>query len=283
MRRVSVLASLVAVGLLTLVVVGRTGLVTLAQEGTPTTQGSPTAEATPSVFVRQDPALGTILTDPKGMTLYLFTKDTTPGESSCYEKCAQSWPPYSAAEPLTLPNGVDGELTTVSRTDGTTQIAYNGIPLYYWAKDQQPGDTTGQGVGGVWFVVAPGAQFGAAATPVASPVASPAASPEAGGTVDVQLSEFTVTASATTFKVGQAYTFTATNAGSFPHEMVIEKAGAMEEPLEADGGEAEVGPLDPGGSDSVTVTFTEPGNYQIACHVRDHYPRGMALTIHVVE
>ncbi len=287
MRRVPLLVSLVAVALLSLVVVGRSGPVTLAQEGTPTTAGSPTAEETQTVFVRQDPALGTILTDPNGMTLYLFTKDTMPGESTCYEQCAQAWPPYTATEPLVLPRGVPGELTTISRTDGTTQVAYNGIPLYYWARDQQPGDTTGQGVGGVWFVVAPGAAFGVAASPVAfpvaSPVASPAASPVAEGTVEVQLSEFTVTASATTFTVGQAYTFTATNVGGFPHEMVIEQAGAMNEPLDAEGQAAEVGPLDPGGSASVSVTFPEPGNYQITCHVRDHYPRGMALTIRVVE
>ncbi len=280
-RSGSIRRSLVAV--LVPVLLLSASAVAFAQQGTPAAQGSPTAEETATVFVRQDPALGTILTDPKGMTLYLFTKDTTRGESTCYDRCAQAWPPYTAAESLTLPSGVPGELTTISRTDGTTQIAYNGIPLYYWANDQQPGDTTGQGVGDVWFVVAPGAEFGVAATPVASPVASPAASPTAEGTVDVQLTEFAVTASTTTFTVGQAYTFTATNAEGFPHEMVIEKAGAMDEPLEAGGQTAEAGPLDPGASESVTLTFTEPGNYQISCHVRDHYPHGMSLTIHVVE
>ncbi len=233
--------------------------------------------------MRQDRALGTILTDPEGMTLYLFTRDTMQGESTCYERCAEAWPPFTADEPLVLPRGVPGELTTISRTDGTTQVAYNGILRYDWANDQQPGDRTGQGVGDGWFVVALGAEFGAA-TLVASPVASPAASPAAEGEVEVQLAEFTVMASATTFRVGQAYTFRATNTGAFPHEMVIEKAGAVDEPLETDDGqEAQVEPLDPGASGSVTVTFTEPGNYQFACHVRDHYPRGMALTIHVVE
>ncbi len=185
----------------------------LTQEGTPADHGSPTAEETQTVFVRQDPALGTILTDPQGMTLYLFTRDTTSGETTCYDRCTEAWPPFTADEPLVLPPGVPGVLTTISRTNGTAQVAYNGIPLYYWANDQQPGDTTGQGVGDVWFVVAPGAEFGAVATPVASPVASPAASPVAEGMVEVQLAEFTVRASATTFRVGEAYTFTATNVG----------------------------------------------------------------------
>ena len=243
-----------------------------AQDATPTPP--------PTVFVRQDPALGPFLTDPEGKTLYLFTKDTTPGESTCYEQCAQNWPPFTAAEPLTLPGNVEGELTTISRTDGTTQVAYNGIPLYYFARDEQPGDTNGQGVGDVWFVVAPGAQFGAVATPAAAPEASPAA-PMAGGTVEVSLMEFAVITSATSFAVGQEYTFNVTNNGEFPHEFVIEAVGANREPLQADGQSAEVTVLDPGASGTLTWTFAEPGLYQFACHIRTHYPQGMAVTIRV--
>ena len=48
-----------------------------------------------------------------------------------------------------------GTLTTFARPDGTMQVAYNGIPLYYFAKDTKAGDTTGQGVGGKWFVASP--------------------------------------------------------------------------------------------------------------------------------
>src|SRR6476619_3647523 len=66
------------------------------------------AQAEPTIFVRQDPALGTILTDPKGMTLYLFANDTTRGESACYDQCAQSWPPFTATEPLSLPAEMKG-------------------------------------------------------------------------------------------------------------------------------------------------------------------------------
>jgi predicted lipoprotein with Yx(FWY)xxD motif len=115
---------------------------------------SAAAAADPTVLVRNDPQLGNILTDPKGMTLYLYTKDT-PNTSNCYDQCATAWPPLYDNGNLTLPAGVGGTLGTTTRTDGKKQVTYNGIPLYYYAKDTKPGDTTGQNVGGVWFVVAP--------------------------------------------------------------------------------------------------------------------------------
>ena len=71
-----------------------------------------------------------ILTDAAGMTLYLFTNDTTANESACSGGCAENWPPFSPEGDLTLPEGVEGELTRFDREDGTTQVAYNGIPLY---------------------------------------------------------------------------------------------------------------------------------------------------------
>jgi len=182
---------------------------------------------------------------------------------------------------VSLPGAVGGTLSTFPRADGTNQAAYNGIPLYYWANDKEPGDTTGQNVGGVWFVVAPGTPFGAAPAPAASPVAN-AGTPAAAGEVDVTLAEFTVQVTETTFTVGVAYTFTATNAGGFTHEMVLEKAGDNDQPLELNGSATEIEGLAPSASGSLTVTFTEPGNYQLACHVMTHYPMGMALTIHVV-
>ena len=250
----------------------------LAQDATPTPP--------PTVFVRQDPALGPFLTDPAGMTLYLFTNDTTPGESSCYDECAENWPIFTADEPLTLPNGVEGELTTITRTDGTTQVAYNDIPLYYFAGDEQAGDTNGQGRGDRWYVVAPGAEFGVVATPAATPAATPEAmtegTPAAAGEVEVSLVEFAVVTSTTTYQVGQEYTFTVTNDGEFPHEFIIEPVGALREPIEADGESAAIDIVEPGATETLTWTFTEPGLYQFACHIRSHYPQGMAVTIEVV-
>lgn len=138
-----------------------------------------TAETTVAVAETGD--LGQFLTDAAGMTLYLFTNDTEANVSVCEGDCATAWPPFTAEEPLTLPDGVDGELTLFERPDGSMQVAYNGIPLYYWQADQNPGDTTGHEVGGVWFVAFPGAQMGEAMVPMASPEASPEASPMAMG------------------------------------------------------------------------------------------------------
>jgi predicted lipoprotein with Yx(FWY)xxD motif len=107
-----------------------------------------------SVNVRSAGDLGTILVDPTGMTLYLYTKDD-PSVSNCYDQCAQAWPPLLTDSDPTGPDAVAGGLGTTQRTDGSLQVTYNGAPLYYWAKDQKPGDTTGQNVGGVWFVVNP--------------------------------------------------------------------------------------------------------------------------------
>ena len=123
-----------------------------ASSGTPTA-GTPTA-GTPTVLVRNDAALGKILTNAAGMTLYIYTKDT-PGKSVCNAGCAANWPPLIASGPLTAPAGVTGKLGTTTRDDGSTQVTYNDQPLYTYIKDTAAGDTTGQNVGGVWFIVNP--------------------------------------------------------------------------------------------------------------------------------
>jgi predicted lipoprotein with Yx(FWY)xxD motif len=127
--------------------------------------------------VAQDPALGAILTNADGMTVYLFTPDTESDESYCYDKCAENWPPVQASDNMTLPAGVPGTLGSFDRTDGVKQATYNGIPLYFWAKDTKPGDATGQGVGGVWFVVPPGAELGPYAPPPGEGTPVPATTP----------------------------------------------------------------------------------------------------------
>jgi len=93
------------------------------------------------------------LTDPKAMTLYTYDKDTA-NTSNCYGSCAILWPPFlttsTQLKGMTMPG-----LTTIKRTDGSMQYAYNGKPLYYYQKDTKPGDVTGDGVGGVWHIVKP--------------------------------------------------------------------------------------------------------------------------------
>ena len=99
---------------------------------------------------------GSYVADAKGMALYLFTKDTG-GVSACYDACAATWPPLlaSGAAAVTAGDGVAGAIGTTDRKDGTKQVTYNGAPLYYFAADAKAGDIAGEGVGGVWFLVAP--------------------------------------------------------------------------------------------------------------------------------
>lgn len=100
--------------------------------------------------------LGAFLVDASGMTLYIFAMDS-PGVTNCYGDCAVNWPPLLVGEDETptLAAGIPGRLGVVTRTDGARQVAYNGMPLYYWIRDRVPGDATGHLVGDVWFVAAP--------------------------------------------------------------------------------------------------------------------------------
>lgn len=108
----------------------------------------------PVIMVAQNAALGNILTDAKGMTLYAFTQDT-PGTSNCTGDSAGIWPPLVVAQGVTptAGSGFSGTLGTIQRSDGTTQVTVNNQPVYTWVKDKNTGDTTGQGVGKVWFVL----------------------------------------------------------------------------------------------------------------------------------
>jgi len=99
--------------------------------------------------------LGEVLVNEDGMTLYLFTQDTE-GTSACTEGCATAWPPLIVDGEPTAGNGADDALLgTITRDDGTTQVTYNGHPLYTYASDSEPGDTVGHGVGDVWYAVTP--------------------------------------------------------------------------------------------------------------------------------
>ena len=108
-----------------------------------------------AVNVIQNASLGSFLGDSKGMTLYLYTKDT-PNTSACYGSCATYWPPLLTSGAPIAGTGVTASmLGSTKRTDGTSQVTYNGWPLYYYASDKAAGDTTGENVKGVWFVITP--------------------------------------------------------------------------------------------------------------------------------
>lgn len=93
-----------------------------------------------------------ILTGENGMTLYTFDKDAAgSGKSMCSGPCAANWPPLMAAAGDTA----SGDYSIVSRDDGAKQWAYKGKPLYFWSKDQKPGDKTGDGFKEMWRTAKP--------------------------------------------------------------------------------------------------------------------------------
>jgi predicted lipoprotein with Yx(FWY)xxD motif len=102
--------------------------------------------------------LGTFLVDAKGRTLYLWEADTS-SRSTCDGACAEAWPPLTTQGGPKAAGGADASmLGTTRRADGTTEVTYDGHPLYLFAGDQKPGDTTGQGsdgFGAEWYVVKP--------------------------------------------------------------------------------------------------------------------------------
>ena len=98
-----------------------------------------------------DSAKGKTLVDTKGMTLYIYDRDTTAGKSSCNGNCATNWPPLMAAAGAKD----SGSWTVITRDDGGKQWAYKGKPLYFWKDDKKAGDAEGDGRNNIWHIAAP--------------------------------------------------------------------------------------------------------------------------------
>lgn len=93
-----------------------------------------------------------VLVGANGMTLYTFDRDVAgSGKSMCNGPCATNWPPFAASADAQA----SGDWSIVTRDDGARQWAYRGQPLYFWLKDQKPGDRTGDGVNNVWRLARP--------------------------------------------------------------------------------------------------------------------------------
>lgn len=134
-----------------------TEAMTATASATEAMTATPAANSGATVAISADGPLAPFLVGPNGHTLYLFTNDAA-GVSNCTGGCLANWPPLlvAAGEEPTAGEGVTGELGVIEREDGAgRQVTYNGIPLYYWAADTAPGQTSGHEVGGVWFVVPP--------------------------------------------------------------------------------------------------------------------------------
>jgi predicted lipoprotein with Yx(FWY)xxD motif len=120
----------------------------------PSTSASTSAAQGTTLQVANNPTLGKILVNSAGFTLYIFKNDS-PGQSNCSGSCASLWPPLTIpknAHP-TAGNGVKGLLGVIQRSDGSYQVTYNGAPLYLYAGDTKAGQTNGQGLKNLWYVV----------------------------------------------------------------------------------------------------------------------------------
>ena len=114
-------------------------------------------EMMPLLNIGGSDEIGPFLVDAEGRTLYIFNNDT-PTVSNCVDGCLANWPPLTveSADELSAAPGINGTLATIERADtGALQVTYNGMPLYYFANDANPGDATGQARGDVWWVVRP--------------------------------------------------------------------------------------------------------------------------------
>ncbi len=127
--------------------------------GGATTDAQPTttaAASTAATLMTTSGKHGTYLADASGRVVYLWEKDKTT-KSECNDACAQAWPPVTTSTAPHAGGKVNASMLGMTkRADGTTQVTYNGHPLYYYAEDEQPGQTKGQGskeFGAGWYVL----------------------------------------------------------------------------------------------------------------------------------
>lgn len=111
----------------------------------------------------------TILDNSQGRTLYYRTTDTT-SASTCTGGCASAWPPLLTTGSPVAAASLPGRLNSLRDANGT-QVTYNGHLLYTYSGDSKPGDTNGEGIGGVWFVAIPSLAM------LTAPVGTPAGTP----------------------------------------------------------------------------------------------------------
>jgi len=107
-----------------------------------------------AIKIQEKVGIGKYLTDTEGKSLYWFKKDSL-GKSACSGPCLEKWPIYYR-EKVAAPKGIKADdFGTLTREDGKKQTTFRGYPLYYWTNDKKAGETTGQGVNNVWYVINP--------------------------------------------------------------------------------------------------------------------------------
>ena len=126
--------------------------------GTPSAPGTSAPAATGTTVSTGTTSLGTVLTNAQGFTLYYFLPEKNSTIGACTGGCLTVWPPLAATGSPTSTSAVTGTLATVSVTvngASVNEVTYNGWPLHTYASDTMPGQTTGQGVSGMWFAATP--------------------------------------------------------------------------------------------------------------------------------
>lgn len=108
----------------------------------------------PGIRIMQKERLGKFIAAGNGMTLYSYAKDEK-NVSNCIEGCAFNWPPFYVDPSAVVEGCESSDFATIRRNDGSMQTTYKGMPLYHFIQDKYPGDTLGQNIGKVWFIVAP--------------------------------------------------------------------------------------------------------------------------------
>ena len=160
--------SLPLLGVLLLAVVALAGCGGNASHALPTT-----SDGRPATVGVASTALGDMLVDLQGRTLYLFARDSGT-TSACTGPCAVNWPPLRVhGAPLVGSGANPSGIGRTARPDGKSQLTYNGHPLYTFVNDRKPGDTNGEGIsafGGSWFAVSP-----------AGATVAPRSQPQGGG------------------------------------------------------------------------------------------------------
>lgn len=117
---------------------------------------TPSGQAAAADLKTASSSAGQIVVDGKGMSVYIFTKDTkNSGKSACTGGCAATWPAVTTTSDSPKVDGVTGTVGTMTTADGKKQVTLNGMPVYHYAQDKAPGDVKGQGVNSVWYLVSP--------------------------------------------------------------------------------------------------------------------------------
>jgi predicted lipoprotein with Yx(FWY)xxD motif len=155
-----------------------------SSSGTSSSAAGSGSSSSSTVITTKTSSGGSFLTNGAGRAIYLFMADST-GKSTCDGACASAWPPVVATgQPTASGSAQASDLGTISRSDGTKQVTYDGHPLYYFTGDTGPGTDKGQGLDGFgakWFLVTPAGSSITTAVTISGSGSAPASSSGGGG------------------------------------------------------------------------------------------------------